>query len=66
MWQQSNHTDARNLVWSCEAISPMAEPCDSAATFHYGICSRWFCRAHADDETWHICVVDPGDEGGDG
>jgi hypothetical protein len=66
MLQQSNHTDARNLEWSCEAISPMAEPCDSTATSHCGICGRWFCAVHAQDETWHICVVEPGEEGGEG
>jgi hypothetical protein len=37
--------------------------CDSAATFHCGICGRWFCAAHAEDETWHTC--EPGDEGGE-
>jgi hypothetical protein len=42
MLQQSNHTGARNLEWSCEAISPMAEPCNSAATSHCGICGRCF------------------------
>jgi len=66
MLQQSNHTGARNLEWSCEAISRMAEPCDSAAASHCGICGRWFCSAHAEDETWHICVVEPGEEGGEG
>jgi hypothetical protein len=66
MLQQSNHTGTRNLEWSCEAISPMAEPCDSAATSHCGICGRWFCAVHAEDETWHICVVEPGEEGGEG
>jgi hypothetical protein len=54
MLQQSNHTGARNLEWSCEAISPVAEPCDSAATSHCGICGRWFCAVHAEDENWHI------------
>ena len=66
MLQQSSHTDARNLEWSCEAISPTAEPCDSAATSHCGICGRWFCAVHAEDEAWHICAVEPGEEGGEG
>jgi len=66
MLQQSNHTGARNLEWSCEAISPTAEPCNAAATSHCGICGRWFCSVHAEDETWHICVVEPGEEGGEG
>jgi hypothetical protein len=66
MLQQSSHTGARNLEWSCDAISPTAEPCDSAATSHCGICGRWFCAVHAEDETWHICAVEPGEEGGEG
>jgi hypothetical protein len=61
-----NQTETRNLEWSCEAVSPVAEPCDASATVHCGICGRWFCTVHADDETWHICVVYPGDEGGEG
>ena len=64
--QQANHTGTRNLEWSCEAISPMAEPCNSAATSHCGFFGRWFCSAHTEDETWHICVVEPGEEGGEG
>jgi hypothetical protein len=66
MLQQSNHTDTRNLEWHCEAISPLAEPCDSAATSHCGICGRQFCAAHAEDETWHIRIPEPGEEGGEG
>ena len=66
MLQQVNQTETRNLEWSCEAVSPMAELCDTAATVHCGICVRWLCTVHADDETWHICAVDPGDEGGEG
>jgi hypothetical protein len=65
MLQLSSHTGARNLEWSCEAISSMAEPCDSAATAHCGICGRWFCAVHDEDENWHICVVEPGEEGGE-
>jgi hypothetical protein len=65
MLQQSNCTDARNLEWSREAISPVAETCGCSATFHCGICGRWFCAVHAEDETWHICAVEPGDEGGE-
>ena len=63
MLQQSNHTGARILGWSGETVSRMAESCDSVATAHCGICGRWFCAVHAEDETWHICVVEPGEEG---
>src|SRR5580704_13733550 len=65
MLQQSNQTDTWSLEWSCEAVSPMDEPCNSAATSHCGICGRWFCAVHVEDETWHICVLEPGEEGGE-
>jgi hypothetical protein len=65
MLQQVNQTEARDLDWSCQAVSSMDELCDSSATFHCGICGRWFCSVHAEDETWHTCVLEPGDEGGE-
>jgi hypothetical protein len=65
MLQQMNQTETRDLEWSCQAVSPMDEPCDSAATFHCGVCGRWFCAVHAHDEAWHACVLEPGDEGGE-
>lgn len=37
MLQQTNRTEARDLEWSCQAVSPMSEPYDSSATFHCGI-----------------------------
>jgi hypothetical protein len=37
MVQQTNRTEARDLEWSCQAVSPMSEPYDSSATFHCGI-----------------------------
>jgi hypothetical protein len=42
------------------------EPCDSSAGYHCGICGQWFCAIHAEDEAWHHCVLEPGDEGGGG
>jgi hypothetical protein len=66
MLQQTNQTEAPDLEWSCQAVSAMDEPCDSAATFHCGICGRWFCAVHAGDEHWHTCALMPGDEGGEG
>src|SRR6266436_747170 len=65
MLRQVNQTEARDLEWSCQAVSPMDEPCDSTASFHCGICGRWFCPAHAEDENWHTCFLEPGDEGGE-
>jgi hypothetical protein len=65
LWSASNQTDTRSLEWSCEAVSPMAEPCNSTATSHCGICGRWFCAVHAEAETWHVCVLETGEEGGE-
>jgi hypothetical protein len=65
MLQQANQTVARDLEWSCQAVSPMGDPCNSVATFHCGICGRWFCAAHAEDESFHTCILEPGDEGGE-
>jgi hypothetical protein len=65
MLQQVNQTEARDLEWSCQAVSSIDESCDSAATFHCGICGRWFCAVHAEDESCHTCVLEPGDEGGE-
>jgi hypothetical protein len=66
MLPQVNQTEARDLEWSCESVSPTDEPCESVATIHCGICGRWFCTVHAEDETWHACALEPGDEGGEG
>jgi len=65
MLQQMNQTETRDLEWSGESVWPMAEPCATGATFHCGVCGRWFCAVHAVNETWHICVLEPGDEGGE-
>jgi hypothetical protein len=65
MLQHVDRAEARDLDQSCQAVSPLDEPCDSAATFHCGICGRWFCAVHADDEMWHACSLEPGDEGGE-
>jgi hypothetical protein len=65
MLEQVNQTEARDLEWTCQAVSPLDEPCDFAATFHCGICGRRFCAVHAEDQTWHTCVLDPGDQGGE-
>jgi hypothetical protein len=65
MLQQVDQTTARALEWTCQGVSPMDDPCDSHATFHCGICGRWFCAVHAEDESWHTCVLEPGEEGGE-
>jgi len=65
MLQQVNQTESRDPDWSCQAVSPIDEPCDSAATFHCGICGQWFCAVHTEDEALHACAREPGDEGGE-
>jgi hypothetical protein len=62
MLQQANQTEARDLVWSSQVVPPMNESCNSAATLHCGICGRWFCAVHVEEETWHTCVLERGDE----
>jgi hypothetical protein len=50
----------------CEGISRGDEPCNSTATVLCEKCGRWFCAAHAQDDAWHGCVLQPGEEGGEG
>ena len=51
---------------SCDAVSPLDEPCNQSAEIFCDTCERWFCAAHAEDDQWHACVVELGDEGGEG
>lgn len=65
MLQQMSQAESQALEWTCQAVSPMDEPCDATATIHCGICGRWFCAAHAEDEAWHSCSLTQGEEGGE-
>jgi hypothetical protein len=49
----------------CEGVSLLDEPCDLAATIHCEMCGRWFCAGHAEDEVWHPCMLETGEEGGE-
>jgi len=51
---------------SCEGVSRLDEPCNEAASVFCDKCERWFCSAHAQDEDWHSCGIEPGEEGGEG
>jgi hypothetical protein len=61
-----NQAQSRSLERTCEAVSVLDEPCEASASYHCGICGLWLCRVHAEDEAWHRCVFEPGDEGGEG
>jgi hypothetical protein len=65
MPEESKHSEKSGLAWTCQGVSPLGEPCDSAASLHCDICGRSFCAVHAEDEAWHTCVLGPGDEGGE-
>lgn len=66
MLQEVKQTESRGLERTCQAVSPMDDPCDSLATYYCEKCGQWFCAVHAEDEAWHACVLAPGDEGGEG
>jgi hypothetical protein len=51
---------------ACEGVSRLDEPCNQSAAIFCERCKRWFCAAHAEDDEWHACVVELGDEGGEG
>ena len=65
MLQQVKQTESRDLKRTCQAVSPMDDPCNGLARFYCERCGQWFCEVHADDESWHACVLAPGDEGGE-
>jgi hypothetical protein len=65
MLQQLNQTEPRDVVPTCQAVSPMDEPCDATAAYHCENCGRWFCAVHARDEAWHQCVLNEGEVGGE-
>jgi hypothetical protein len=66
MLQQENQTQSSNFEWVCQALSATGEPCDTSATCHCAVCRKWFCVVHAEDEAWHRCALEPGEEGGEG
>jgi len=66
MLEQGKHSEPSGLAWTCQGVSPLDEPCDSAASLHCDMCGRWFCAAHGEDEEWHSCLLKTRDEGGEG
>ena len=57
---------AEQVPTTCEGVSRLDEPCNKAAAVFCDRCERWFCAAHAEDDEWHSCGLEPGDEGGEG
>jgi len=53
MLQQEKQTEVRDLERICEGVSPMDDTCEAKATYHCGVCGKWFCAFHAKDEAWH-------------
>ena len=66
MLRQEPQAQSPTYEWICEGFSPMEDPCDLTATYHCWNCGQWFCAFHAEDETWHRCVLEPGDKRGEG
>jgi hypothetical protein len=65
MLEELNEEEGPDLERLCQGVSPNDEPCGYPATVHCPSCKRWFCHAHAEDEDWHSCVREPGEEGGE-
>jgi len=64
--QQARENPAGEPKPSCDAVSRLDEPCNVSAAVFCDKCERWFCSAHAQDDQWHACILDPGDVGGEG
>ena len=47
-------------------IYPMDETCNVLASYQCGVCGKWLCAIHAENEMWHLCILEPGDEVGEG
>ncbi len=60
--QLEKQTERANYEWVCQAITATEEACKLAATCHCSVCGKWFCVVHAEDEAWHRCELEPGDE----
>jgi hypothetical protein len=66
MLQKEIQAESQSFEWVCQALSAMGEHCETSAICHCDICGKWLCGVHAEDEAWHRCALEPGDEGGEG
>jgi hypothetical protein len=64
--QQAREHSNQHAKPSCEAVSHLDEPCNQPAEIFCDQCGLWFCAAHAQDDQWHGCQLEPGEEGGEG
>ena len=62
MLEEPKEEEGPDLERLCQGVSPNDEPCGYPATVQCPSCKRWFCDAHAEDEDWHSCVREPGEE----
>ena len=65
MLEEPKEEEGPDLERLCQGVSPNDEPCGYPATVQCPSCTRWFCDAHAEEEDWHSCVREPGEEGGE-
>lgn len=65
MLQEFDEPEGLDLERLCQGVSPTDEVCDYPATVRCPKCGKWFCDAHAEDDEWHPCMMEPGDEGGE-
>jgi len=57
---------SEDLAPTCQAQSPVDEPCGAPAVTRCENCGQWYCATHATDDEWHACVLEEGDIGGEG
>ena len=51
---------------ACEAVSLDDEACNHPAGLRCPKCGLWICEEHMDDDAWHACALEEGEEGGEG
>jgi hypothetical protein len=57
MLQEENQTESQNYEWACQALSPAGEACNTSTTCHCGVCKKWFCTVHVEDEVYRVLSV---------
>jgi len=65
MFEELDGAEGPDLERLCQGVSSSGEQCDYPATVHCPACKKWFCDAHAEDETWHSCLLELGGKAGE-